>query len=153
VEDFVSHLDHRLYGADALHLFSFAGIDALDSGVGVRADDELGHEHARPVHVVGILGPAAGLFGPVQPVEALADQAALVLCGPIIFARHDDLLSYWRPHPGPLAGLRCRCRTGTDCRPAPSSRRPEWGWGVCRERPWWPSRSRACRSRTAGRRS
>jgi len=78
VEDLLSGFQDQVEGSKAGHLLGGAGVDVLDPGMSVRAAQNEGVQHPRTVDVVGVLGLAGGLGGPVQPLDLGADDSAFL---------------------------------------------------------------------------
>ena len=95
------HLLHVVDGDDvqhARHLLRRAGVDRLDAAVRDRAAEDLGMQHARQPHGVGVFGAAGDLVAAFEPRHRAADLRA-------------DLGG---------AGIQCR---GHQCAPLPSQGR------------------------------
>ena len=85
-------------------IFSAAvGVDALDLGVGIRAAQDEGVQHAGAVDVEAVLGLAGGLVGAVEARDLGADQAAFF--GQAVAMVQPPFLSPW--HSAAMASRIC----------------------------------------------
>src|SRR5207253_11034330 len=75
VEQLVTGLLDEVDRLEAGHFLGGAGVDVLDLGVRVGAAKDDGVQHTGAVDVEAVFGPAGGLFGAVEAVDARAEQA------------------------------------------------------------------------------